>query len=103
MKGNHGPSLRQYSGPVLDGPQRAPSRGMLYAVGFKKEDFQKSIVGIASMWSTGHPHSVEPFWEFIERFGSYSAALALFFVLLAQRSVRSLQNAGPLETKNVAR
>jgi dihydroxy-acid dehydratase len=39
----------------MDGPQRAPSRGMLYAVGFKKEDFQKSIVGIASMWSTVTP------------------------------------------------
>jgi dihydroxy-acid dehydratase len=40
---------------MLDGPERAPSRGMLYAVGFKKEDFQKSIVGIASTWSMVTP------------------------------------------------
>ena len=28
---------------------------MLYAVGFKKEDFQKSIVGVASTWSMVTP------------------------------------------------
>src|SRR5215831_3693249 len=48
-------STRLYSGPMLDGPERAPSRGMLYAVGFKKEDFQKSIVGVASTWSMVTP------------------------------------------------
>src|SRR6516164_7907227 len=46
---------RLYSAPMLDGPERAPSRGMLYAVGFKKEDFQKSIVGVASTWSMVTP------------------------------------------------
>ena len=46
---------RQYSGPLLDGPERAFSRGMLYPVGFKKEDFQKSIIGIASTWSMVTP------------------------------------------------
>jgi dihydroxy-acid dehydratase len=46
---------RLFSGPMLDGPERAPSRGMLYAVGFKKEDFQKSIVGVASTWSMVTP------------------------------------------------
>jgi dihydroxy-acid dehydratase len=55
MKESHSTNLRQYSGPILDGPERAPSRGMLYAVGFKKEDFQKSIVGIASTWSMVTP------------------------------------------------
>jgi dihydroxy-acid dehydratase len=40
---------------MLDGAERAPSRGMLYAVGFKKEDFQKSIVGVASTWSMVTP------------------------------------------------
>ncbi len=40
---------------MLDGPERAPSRGMLYAVGFKKEDFQKSIIGVASTWSMVTP------------------------------------------------
>ena len=46
---------RQYSGPLLDGPERAFSRGMLYPVGFKKEDFQKSLIGIASTWSMVTP------------------------------------------------
>jgi dihydroxy-acid dehydratase len=46
---------RAYSSIVLDGPERAPSRAMLYAVGFKKEDFSKPIVGIASTWSNVTP------------------------------------------------
>src|SRR5215469_16515604 len=46
---------RQYSAPLLDGPERAFSRGMLYAVGFKKEDFQKSAIGVASTWSMVTP------------------------------------------------
>ena len=46
---------RQYSSVVLDGEARAPSRGMLYAVGFKKKDFQKSQIGIASTWSEVTP------------------------------------------------
>src|SRR5262245_25908906 len=52
-------STRLYSGPMLDGPERAPSRGMLYAVGFKKEDFQKSIVGVASTWSMVPPCNMQ--------------------------------------------
>ena len=55
MNRNSSYSPRQYSAPMLDGPERAPSRGMLYAVGFKKEDFQKSIVGVASTWSMVTP------------------------------------------------
>ncbi len=46
---------RQHSAPLVDGPERAFSRGMLYAVGFKKEDFQKSVVGVASTWSMVTP------------------------------------------------
>jgi dihydroxy-acid dehydratase len=49
------PSLRPHSSLVLDGPERAPSRAMLYAVGFKKEDFQKPLIGIASTWSRVTP------------------------------------------------
>jgi dihydroxy-acid dehydratase len=49
------PSARQFSAIVLDGPERAPSRSMLYAVGFKKEDFNKPIIGIASTWSMVTP------------------------------------------------
>jgi dihydroxy-acid dehydratase len=47
--------LRPHSSMVLDGPERAPSRAMLYAVGFKKEDFKKPIIGIASTWSMVTP------------------------------------------------
>ncbi len=49
------PALRPHSSIVLDGPERAPSRAMLYAVGFKQEDFNKPIVGIASTWSMVTP------------------------------------------------
>ena len=34
------------------------------------------------------PVSGEPLWEFIERFGSYSAPFAFFLVLVAQRKIR---------------
>jgi dihydroxy-acid dehydratase len=47
--------LRPHSSIVLDGANRAPSRAMLYAVGFKAEDFKKPIVGIASTWSNVTP------------------------------------------------
>ena len=40
---------------MLDGPDRAPSRAMLYAVGFERADFKKPIVGIASTWSNVTP------------------------------------------------
>src|ERR1700759_3159232 len=58
MTSKPAPNPRQFSGPMLDGPERAPSRGMLYAVGFKKEDFQKTIVGVASTWSMVTPCNV---------------------------------------------
>jgi dihydroxy-acid dehydratase len=47
--------LRQYSSRVLDGPERAPSRAMLYAVGYRPQDFAKPQVGIASTWSMVTP------------------------------------------------
>src|SRR5665213_2436588 len=47
--------MRPHSSIMLDGAQRAPSRAMLYAVGFKAEDFQKPIIGIASTWSMVTP------------------------------------------------
>ncbi len=40
---------------MFDGSSRAASRAMLYPVGFKQEDFQKSIIGIASTWSQVTP------------------------------------------------
>ena len=46
---------RPHSAVMLDGPARAASRAMLHAVGFSREDFQKSQVGIASTWSQVTP------------------------------------------------
>ncbi len=46
---------RAYSSLVVDGYERAPSRGMLRAVGFKDADFKKSQIGIASTWSMVTP------------------------------------------------
>ena len=48
-------SLRPFSSLVVDGPDRAPARSMLYPVGFKPEDFAKPIIGIASTWSMVTP------------------------------------------------
>ncbi|MCY3859600.1 MAG: dihydroxy-acid dehydratase [Gammaproteobacteria bacterium] len=46
---------RPYSSIIVDGVEQAPSRAMLYPVGFKREDFQKAQVGIASTWSNLTP------------------------------------------------
>ena len=43
--------IRKHSAIVIDGYERAPSRAMLRAVGFKDADFGKSQIGIASTWS----------------------------------------------------
>ncbi len=48
-------SLRPFSSILLDGPERAAARAMLYPVGFKEEDFKKPIIGIASTWSNVTP------------------------------------------------
>jgi dihydroxy-acid dehydratase len=40
---------------VLDGESRAPSRAMLYPVGYKDSDFSKSQIGVASTWSMVTP------------------------------------------------
>lgn len=46
---------RKFSSVVVDGYDKAPNRSMLRAVGFKDEDFSKSVVGIASTWSMVTP------------------------------------------------
>jgi dihydroxy-acid dehydratase len=46
---------RPFSSIVLDGPDRAPNRSMLRAVGFTDADFKKPVVGIASTWSMVTP------------------------------------------------
>ena len=47
--------LRPYSSIVLDGPERAAARAMLYPVGFKPADFHKPLIGIASTWGQVTP------------------------------------------------
>ena len=48
-------NTRYFSSLVVDGMERAPSRAMLHAVGFKNEDFKKPQIGIASTWSMVTP------------------------------------------------
>jgi dihydroxy-acid dehydratase len=47
--------MRPYSSVVLDGLSRAPSRAMLYPVGYKESDFSKPQIGVASTWSMVTP------------------------------------------------
>jgi|TARA_Y100000310_G_scaffold345855_1_gene471496 dihydroxy-acid dehydratase len=44
-------NLKIKSKAITEGNSRAPNRGMLRAVGFKDEDFEKPIIGVASTWS----------------------------------------------------
>ena len=48
-------NTRKFSAQIVDGFERAPSRAMLYPVGFKKSDFKKPQVGVASTWSMVTP------------------------------------------------
>ena len=48
-------NTRKFSSQVVDGMERAPSRAMLYPVGFTDADFQKPMVGIASTWAMVTP------------------------------------------------
>ena len=48
-------NTRTFSSLVVDGMERAPSRAMLYAVGFTNEDFKKPQIGVASTWSMVTP------------------------------------------------
>ena len=59
MKGKKtGGGMRTFSGPLVDGPERAPSRAMLHAVGFQPDDFRKPQIGIASTWSQVTPCNI---------------------------------------------
>ncbi|MGH2594983.1 MAG: dihydroxy-acid dehydratase, partial [Actinomycetota bacterium] len=46
---------RPRSWEVTEGPQRAPARAMLRAVGFSEEDFGKSQIAVASSWNEVTP------------------------------------------------
>ena len=49
---------RPYSSIVVDGVEQAPSRAMLYPVGFSEVDFKKPQIGIASTWSRVTPCNI---------------------------------------------
>lgn len=51
MSSKSSAKLRPHSSIVLDGLSRAPSRAMLYPVGYKESDFGKPQIGVASTWS----------------------------------------------------
>ena len=46
---------RPRSWEVTEGPERAPARAMLRAVGFSEDDFGKAQVGVASSWNEVTP------------------------------------------------
>jgi dihydroxy-acid dehydratase len=48
-------SARSRSWQVTEGPERAPARAMLRAVGFSEDDFGRSQVGVASSWNEVTP------------------------------------------------
>jgi dihydroxy-acid dehydratase len=52
MAGGHD---RPRSWEVTEGPERAPARAMLRAVGFSEDDFGKPQVGVASSWNEVTP------------------------------------------------
>jgi dihydroxy-acid dehydratase len=43
-------NLRRHSRILLDGPDRAPARAMLKAVGLTDEDLRKPLIGVANTW-----------------------------------------------------
>ncbi len=47
--------LRRRSSVIMDGPDRAPARAMLKAIGFDDEDLKRPIVGVANTWTEVMP------------------------------------------------
>lgn len=45
-----GERLRRNSHALLDGPDRAPARAMLKAIGFTDDDLSRPLVGVANTW-----------------------------------------------------
>lgn len=49
------PKRRLRSANITQGPERAPNRSMYYGLGYKEEDFDKPMVGVANGYSTITP------------------------------------------------
>jgi dihydroxy-acid dehydratase len=47
--------LKEHSSRITVGPERAPQRAMLRAIGLTDEDFEKPIIGIANTWVEAQP------------------------------------------------
>ena len=58
MTGTANPRLKHKSHVVTDGPDRAPARAMLRAVGLKDEDMEKPFVAIGNLASDVTPCNV---------------------------------------------
>ncbi|MGZ4213316.1 MAG: dihydroxy-acid dehydratase [Actinomycetota bacterium] len=50
--------VKHRSRDVTEGPERAPARAMLRAVGFTEDDFNKPQIGVASSWNEVTPCNV---------------------------------------------
>src|SRR5258708_24072679 len=46
---------RGKSKAITEGPDRAPARAMLKAIGFSTEDLRRPIVGVANTWTETMP------------------------------------------------
>ena len=44
-------SGKRFSQVVTDGPNRAPARAMMKAIGFTDADLAKPLIGIANTWT----------------------------------------------------
>ena len=82
---------RKYSKILHDGPQQAASRSMLRGAGFKDEDFEKSIVGIASLGASVTPCNMHlnSLAEIVEESVNNSGCKALHPELLTDSSTIS--------------
>ena len=47
--------LKRRSNDVTKGPQRAPARAMMKAMGLNDEDLGKPLIGVASTWNEATP------------------------------------------------
>jgi dihydroxy-acid dehydratase len=49
---------KRRSGPLTDGPERAPARAMLKGIGFTDEDLARPLVGVATCWIETMPCNI---------------------------------------------
>src|SRR5207249_7372323 len=49
---------KRRSGPLTDGPERAPARAMLKGIGMSDEDLARPLVGVATCWIETMPCNI---------------------------------------------